>query len=407
MSFFYHIPPSSAPIYLKDIYNSLRGFLHVEDYIRKFRRELREYFQTRNVFLISSGRAALTIVLQALYRIAGDDSKNEVLIPAYTCYSVPASIVKAGLKVRLCDIDKDTLDFDYSLLPDVISTRTLAIIPCSLFGIPSDIEKLQNIIAGKEVFVIDDAAQAMGVLIDGKLAGTRGDIGLFSLDRGKNFTTIEGGIILTNRRDIAGQVEKEISSLNGYTKVSQLVILIKAIIISQILRPSFYWIVANFPGLGVGGTFYSTRFSIKNMSNTQAGLACNWRENLTRFNLARKENTEYYYSELSGSHKFQCLKSNPDATYHRFPVYINGEEKIDIKKLELLGVSQRYPDSVDNIPELEYKDENNYPVASSVPNELRCLPTHPNLKKSSRQRLVQQLKKLFLPPRAPGSQSKI
>lgn len=366
----------------------------MEDYICKFRRGLEDYFQVENVFLISSGRAALTIILQALYRIAGDGSKNEVLIPAYTCYSVPASIVKAGLKVRLCDIDKDTLDFNYSLLPDVISTKTLAIIPCSLFGIPSDIDRLQNVIAGKEVFVIDDAAQAMGVSIDGKLAGTRGDIGLFSLDRGKNFTTIEGGIILTNREDIAGQVKKITSHLDGYTKANQFVILVKAIIISQILRPSLYWIVANFPGLGVGGTFYSTRFSVKSMSNTQAGLAWNWRENLTRFNQARKENTEYYYREFSGSHKFQCLKKSPGATYHRFPVYINGEGDIDMKKLELLGMSQRYPDSVDHIPDLKFQNNNSYPVASLVPKKLVCLPTHIRFKKSFRQKLVQLLKEL-------------
>ena len=266
----------------------------MEDYLQKFQRELEEYFQTRNAFLISSGRAALTIILQALYRIAGNVRKNEVIIPAYTCYSVPASINKTGLKVRLCDIDQNTLDFDYSLLPDIISERTLAVIPCSLFGIPSDIERLQNIIAGRKVFIIDDAAQAMGVSVNGRLAGTRGDIGLFSLDRGKNFTTVEGGIIVTNRVDIADQVKRILNGLDGYTKVSQFVILIKAVIISQILRPFLYWIAANFPGLGVGGTFYSTRFSLKSMSNTQAGLAWNWLEKLAGFNLARKEKTKYY-----------------------------------------------------------------------------------------------------------------
>jgi perosamine synthetase len=394
MSFFYHIPPSAAPIYLKDIYNSLRGLLYVDDYLQKFQRELEEYFQTRSVFLISSGRAALTIILQALFRIADDDSKNEVLIPAYTCYSVPASIIKAGLKVRLCDIDQDTLDFDYSLLPDTISERTLAIIPCSLFGIPSDVERLQNIIIEKEVFIVDDAAQAMGVAVNGSLAGTRGDIGLFSLDRGKNFTTVEGGIILTNRVDIADEIRNILCNLDGYNKVSQFVILIKAIIISQILHPFLYWIAANFPGLGVGGTFYSTRFSIRNMSNTQAGLAWNWLAKLASFNLTRKENTEYYYREFSGFREIRCMKESPEATYHRFPFFLNGIKNIDMNRLKLLGMSQRYPDSIDHIPELKFQNKNDYPVASSVSKKLLCLPTHPYFKKSSRQKLVQQLKKL-------------
>ncbi|MEK6765743.1 MAG: DegT/DnrJ/EryC1/StrS family aminotransferase [Planctomycetota bacterium] len=394
MTYFYHIPPSAAPIYLKDIHNSLRGLLYAEDYLQKFQRELEEYFQIRNAFLISSGRAALTIILRALFRIAADDSKNEVLIPAYTCYSVPASIIRAGLKVRLCDIDQNTLDFDYSLLPDTISERTLAVIPCSLFGIPSDIERLQNIIAGRKVFIIDDAAQAMGVSVNGRLAGTRGDIGLFSLDRGKNFTTVEGGIIVTNRVDIAEEVKKTLSSLDEYTKVSQFVILIKAIIISQILRPFLYWIAANFPGLGVGGTFYSTRFSLKSMSNTQAGLAWNWLEKLASFNLARKENTEYYYKEFAGFRAVRCMKGNPEAAYHRFPFFLNGIKNKEMNRLKLLGMSQRYPDSIDHIPELKFQNNNNYPVASSVSKKLLCLPTHIYFNKSSRQKLVQQLKKL-------------
>ncbi|GAX62950.1 DegT/DnrJ/EryC1/StrS aminotransferase [Candidatus Scalindua japonica] len=394
MSFFYHIPPSAAPIYEKDIYNCVRGFLGVEDYIYKFRKELEEYFQTRNVYLVSSGKAALTVILQALYRVAGDTHKDEVIIPAYTCYSVPASIIKAGLKVRLCDIDENTLDFNYSLLPDTLSERTLAVIPCSLFGILSDIERLHDIVQGKGILIIDDAAQAMGVSINGMLAGTRGDVGIFSLDRGKNFTTVEGGIIMTNRTDIADEIEKILSKTGRYSKLRQLVILLKATIFSQILRPFLYWIPANFPGLGVGGTFYSTHYVIRNMSNTQAGLAWNWRANLTRFNLARKENTEYYYRELSGFNNINCLKSGPEATYHRFPFYLDGGKKLDMNRLKLLGMSQRYPDSIDNIPELQYKNRNNYPVASSVPKRLFCLPTHIKFKKSFRLKLIQQLKEI-------------
>ncbi|MCP4267534.1 MAG: aminotransferase DegT [Candidatus Brocadiaceae bacterium] len=394
MSFFCHIPPSAAPIYLKDIVNGIKGLLQTYDYLSIFREGLKEHFHAKNVFLVSSGKAAITIILNALFRNADNANKDEVIIPAYTCYSVPASIIKAGLKVKLCDIDKETLDFNYSLLSDAITERTLAIIPCNLFGIPSDIKKMYSIIAGRKIYVIDDAAQAMGISTDGRMAGTRGDIGLFSLDRGKNLTTVEGGIIITDRADIAGEVEKILSTLDGYTKSSQLILLIKAIIISLILRPFLYWIPANIPGLGLGKTLYPTQFLIKYMSNTQAGLAWNWQEKLTKFNIIRKENTKYYYEELYNVQKISCLNESSEVTYNRFPVVMNNFEEIQMDKMSRLGISKMYPDSIDHIPELNYHNIDSCPVAFAVSKKLLCLPSHIYIKKTTRQKIVKQLKKL-------------
>lgn len=393
MTYFYHIPPSAAPIYLKDIWNGLQGFLQTRDYLTKFRMELREYFQTKEVFLVSSGRAALTVILQALFRVVNNIQRDEVIIPAYTCYSVPAAIVKAGFKVKLCDIDPNTLDFDYSLLSDIISESTLAVIPCNLFGIPSDIERLQNIIGGEKIFIIDDAAQAMGASRNGRLAGTRGDIGFYSLDRGKNLTTVEGGIILTKRKDVADEVRKITNKLNKYTKSNQSVLLMKAMIVSLLLRPFLYWIPANLPGLGLGKTIYSIQFPIRRMSNTQAGLAWNWREKLAKFNKVRRENTEYFYNEFFGNHKIHCLKKNSGATYQRFPVFLNGIKNIDMNKLKRLGMSKMYPDSIDHIPDLKFHNENGFSVAKEISKKLFCLPTHSYLDESSRQKLVLQLQK--------------
>ena len=77
----------------------------------------------KHCFLVSSGKAALTLILQALKELHPE--RNEVLIPAFTCYSVPSSIVRAGLKVKLCDISPDTLDFDYNQLEKILNDYQL------------------------------------------------------------------------------------------------------------------------------------------------------------------------------------------------------------------------------------------------------------------------------------------
>jgi dTDP-4-amino-4,6-dideoxygalactose transaminase len=97
------IPPAASPVNLNDLLHGLVGVFSGKKYLKKLEEELKDYFNVRHVFLVSSGKAALTIILRALKSLAPE--KNEVLIPAYTCYSVPSSIVKADLKTSLCDIE--------------------------------------------------------------------------------------------------------------------------------------------------------------------------------------------------------------------------------------------------------------------------------------------------------------
>ncbi|HPJ69218.1 MAG TPA: DegT/DnrJ/EryC1/StrS family aminotransferase, partial [Desulfobacteraceae bacterium] len=157
------LPPTVAPIYLRDILNGLKGAVRGEREVDRFDGELRDYFGVRHCFTLSSGRAALTVILRALHTLSPE--RKTVIIPAYTCYSVAASVVRAGLSLRLCDVDARTLDFNYDELQNIIahnSNEILAVIPVHLFGLPSDIERLKNITSGHDIFIIEDAAQAFG-----------------------------------------------------------------------------------------------------------------------------------------------------------------------------------------------------------------------------------------------------
>src|SRR5262249_25032385 len=105
-----------------------------------------------------SGRAALTALLRA-WAVPGRD---EVVVPAYTCWSVPASIVRAGLKVRLIDVDPHTLDRAETALRDVEWRRVAAVVAGHLLDRTCDVDGICRLVrqSDPDVRIVEDAAQA-------------------------------------------------------------------------------------------------------------------------------------------------------------------------------------------------------------------------------------------------------
>ena len=163
--------------------------------LHRFEAELKSHFRARHCFLVGSGKAALTLILRALRDLS--PSRDEVIIPAFTCYSVPSSVLRAGLKIGLCDLARDSLELDPAGFSAALSERALAVVPTHLYGIASDVSRIRQLIGTRGVAIVEDAAQAMDESLDGRKLGTLGDAGFFSLGRGKAFSTVEGGVILT------------------------------------------------------------------------------------------------------------------------------------------------------------------------------------------------------------------
>jgi dTDP-4-amino-4,6-dideoxygalactose transaminase len=180
-----------------DILAGMRGVGRPHEVAEELRHAIQDKFGARHVFFATSGRAGLSAGLTALRRL--NPERDEVLLPAYTSFSVPSAVVNAGLKVSLYDLNPETLAPDMASLERAMSPRTLCVVACHLFGYPVDLEPLRELCRVSGAALFDDAAQAMGASIDGKLVGTMGDVGLFSLSRGKNMTAVDGGIVLTDR----------------------------------------------------------------------------------------------------------------------------------------------------------------------------------------------------------------
>lgn len=335
--------------------------------------ESKEHFGIKHVFFVSSGKAALALILLAL---RGLSKKKRVIIPAYTCFSVPSSILKAGLEIVLCDIDPVTFDFDRESLKEKITQETLCVLTTHLFGIPADVEGLNKLCAGKEIFVVEDSAQAMGGEHSGRKLGTIGDVGFFSLGRGKNITCGTGGIIVTDNDSIAEAVARQCDKLKETSLNEDVLNFLQLCLMSVFTRPSLYWLPAAMPLLKLGETIYYRDFPIHILSARRATLLRRWRDRLRDSNSVRAKNA----LELADRVGKPDLR-NRTIPYLRFPILVKNKETRELiygrSKAKGLGLSLMYPTPVNEIEAIRANFPGQmFPGAQKIAERLLTLPTH-------------------------------
>jgi dTDP-4-amino-4,6-dideoxygalactose transaminase len=388
------LPPAVAPIGLADIVNGLLAMFRGDRATTTFSDQLKKYFNVRHCFLLSSGKASLTQILQALKTLHPE--RGEVLIPAFTCYSVPAAIVRAGLKVRICDVDPETLDFDYSELAGQLSApRLLCVIPTHLFGVTADIPRVQELIGTRNITIVEDAAQSMGAESKGRKVGTLSDVGFFSLGRGKAFSTVSGGIILTNSDEIGDALNRQCEAIPAYGLIDQLILAGYAATLSILSRPALFWIPKSLPFLKLGETHYDPDFSIKSLSRFQAGTTKGWQGRLDELKRIRHKNAEYLLNAgLKPAGGERLLSSD----LIRFPILLSSAAE----KLAVLGESGRlglggadaYPSAVDGIAALRgCIVGGTSSKARSIVERIVTFPVHPYVTKGDMDKVVALLKR--------------
>ena len=275
-----HLPPAAAPVGPVALCYGVRGLFRQDAALAHLRQELRQSLDVGHVSLVSSGRAALTLVLRALSRLS---SRRAVIIPAYTCYSVPAAIVRAGLDVVVCDLEPGTLDFDHAQLDALMSrVEPLCVVPTHLFGFPADLARVRPLARRWGAFVVEDAAQSFGGRIDEGPLGALGDAGVYSFGRGKNITCGDGGAAVTSSPEIAAALEAECADLETPRWLRTAAGLLELSLLAALVRPGLYWLPASLPFLGIGETRYDTSFPIHRLDGARAGVLSNWREVLPR-----------------------------------------------------------------------------------------------------------------------------
>lgn len=147
----------------------------------------------------TSCTTGLEMALRALDVGPGD----EVIVPDYTYPATADVVAMVGATVVITDVSPETMLLDYQRLEESVTSKTRAIIPVSGFGNPLDYDQLNRVKSNHGLSIIEDAACSLGAEYKGNPVGSLADISVFSLHPRKTITTGEGGVVTTNRADLA------------------------------------------------------------------------------------------------------------------------------------------------------------------------------------------------------------
>jgi dTDP-4-amino-4,6-dideoxygalactose transaminase len=193
-------PPALDEREIEAVAETLRsGWLTTGPRTAELEARMRDYLQAEHVLAVASGTAALHMSLVALGIGPGD----EVITTSLTWPATANVIVHCGATPIFADIREDTLNVDPERVRELVNERTKAIVPVDLYGQPADLDELAAI----GLPIVEDAAHAAESVYRGRKVGSIADLTCFSLYATKNIAAGEGGLIATNRSDLAGALD--------------------------------------------------------------------------------------------------------------------------------------------------------------------------------------------------------
>lgn len=308
--------------------------------VKELESRFRSEYEIPHAIGVNSGTDALLLALKSLGIGAGD----EVITSAFTFIATADVIVRLGAKPVFADIDKDTFNINTEQIEEKINSKTRAIIPVHLYGLPCNMTRIMEIAKKHNLAVIEDCAQAQGATWKAHPVGTIGDFGAFSFYPTKNLGGLgDGGMILTRHDTLADHIIKmrDHGRSEGYS----------------------------FPLIG-----YNSRLS----SFQAAGL----NEKMNCFSDMIKERQSIassYYKELEKIPEVTCPVIPPHAThtYNQFTIKTSHRDELRAYLGEKgIGSVIYYPSPLHLQPcfaYLKYK-EGDFPVSEQVCKEILSLP---------------------------------
>lgn len=330
--------------YLEQIWNNKIltncGPLH-----QQLEKELCEYLGVDYISLFNNGTIALVTALQALGLEQG-----EVITTPYTFVATAHSIVWNKLTPVFVDIDPQTSNIDPVKVEQAITDKTVAILPVHCYGIPCDVEVLQNIATKHNLKLIYDAAHAFGVKHNGKSLLNYGDLSVMSFHATKVFNTFEGGAIVCH----SAEMKQRIDRLKNFGIVNETTI----------------------DDISLNGK----------LSEVHAALGLLQLKKIEETLQARQNIDQIYRTALDGIDGINCLSrpiSDKD-NYSYFPIIIsesyplNRDELFEkLKQNQIFARKYFYPLMTElNVYQAYYTET---PKARKLSEQVLCLPMYPTL----------------------------
>lgn len=372
------IPSTGTPVSLLDL---LRACLPVGGE-REFEEAFCRWAGSPWCRFVSSGTAALYLILKALRALRPD--RDEVLLPAYTAPSLVLPIRRAGLRPVLCEVDLETFNADLEDAEARLADRTLALLAIPMFGLPCDAARAGRMAGRQGAFLVEDAASAMGSRMDGRMAGTQGDAGFISFNRGKNLSTVSGGVVLTDREEVQRAVTDEWEALPAPSRLAKVRLRGKAFALALAVRPFWYTLlhgaISRFKYTTLHTDFEALRFT-----HFQARLGVCLLRRAETFLTQRYKNGILLYDLLNGTEGVTLPRLLPraHAAFNQFPILLPDRETRDAAHRAALSAGVEattlYPEPIHRLygDLVSGLDPDPFPRATAMSRRLLLLPTHP------------------------------
>lgn len=179
----------------------MRSGMYIEgDATKHLENQLAKYLNVKHVITCANGTDSLRIALQA----AGVTNGDEVITTSFSFFATAEAIAQVGAIPVFADINPDTFNIDINSIKQKITNKTKAILPVHIFGLPADMDEINELANELNISVIEDACQAIGADYKGRKTGSLGTVGCFSFYPTKNLGAMgDGGMITTNNDNIA------------------------------------------------------------------------------------------------------------------------------------------------------------------------------------------------------------
>jgi len=380
--------------YLKDdiekvISNILESGAYINGpYTKELESKLAKYLDVKHVIGVANGTDALVIALEALGIKEGD----EVITTPFTFFATAEAISVVGAKPVFVDVSLDDFNIDVNKIEEVITERTKAIMPVHIFGTPADMDKINEIAKKYNLYVIEDACQAIGAKYRDKMIGGLGDVACFSFFPTKNLGTYgDGGLITTNSDEIAAicrALKAHGSGVNGEIAFNLLNDIKEEVEEDKCTNDTVYNPKKYYNYL-IG---HNSR-----LDEIHAGILSVKLDYLDRWNNQRIENARYFDANLKDTDlKLMKLDEKNKNVYHMYIVQSENREELTQKLDEAgIGYGVYYP-----VPlhlqkvykDLEYK-VGDLPNAEYLSIRTLAIPVDPEMTKEERKYIVEILKK--------------
>lgn len=329
-------------------------------FVAEFEKVMAEYCGTKHAIAVANGTDALLLTLDALGIGPGD----EVITSPFTFFASAEVISQVGATPVFVDIEQDTYNLDVKKLKSAITPRTKAIIPVHIFGQPADMEEIMEIAKEFNLFVIEDACQAIGASYKGQKVGSIASAGCFSFFPTKNLGGYgDGGIIVTNDDELA----------------SKLVILR-----SHGSSRKYYHSMIG----------YNSRLDALQAAMLQVKI-----KYIDSWNEARRSISSTYDKAFSGLPiQLPVTKDDRTSVFHLYIIRTEYRDQL-LEHLESNGISSGvyYPVPLhrqDVYLHLNY-EENSLPVSENASKGTMALPLYPELTEELQQRIITSVKEFF------------